>query len=461
LAYPAVSSARSRRACAALLFALVVVLASASQARAAQTVVSMTFDDGIKTQYDLARPLLNSHGMKGTFYVNSGNLGANSYYMGWANTDTLSAEGHEIGGHTVNHQRLSNLTTDQQRHQICDDRTALQNRGYTVTDFAYPYGAGVGSSTTRDIVKNCGFASARKVGGIRDSSDCTNCPYAETLPPASPYAVSSSPYVTGPITLAKLQGWVTQAEQHGGGWVVLMFHDICNGCYDASVSQSVLGSFLDWLQPRSANGTVVKTVRAALAGPVPPADTTPPSTSIACNGSPCPSTALPGPVSISLSATDSGGSGVATTRYTTNGSDPTQSSTLYTGPFSISGTTTIKYRSWDAAGNVEQVRSQTVNVTSGSGPSVVITSPTAGATVSGSNVPVVVDATGDWTSVPNVDLYVDSNWNSYRNNAVNPYTIPWNATASGKGTHTLKVWVIDAGTGATTKSAPVSVTVSG
>jgi hypothetical protein len=381
LAYSAFSSAPSRRICGVLvLFFALLALPFASQARAAQTVVSFTFDDGIKTQFDLARPLLNSHGMNGTFYVNSG---------------------------------------------------------------------------------NCGYASARWVGGIRDASDCSNCPYAETLPPANAYTVNSSPYVTGAITLARLQGWVTQAEQHGGGWVPLMFHDICNACYDASVSQTVFGQFLDWLQPRSANGTVVKTVRDALATTPPPADTTPPTTSITCNNATCTSTALSAPVTIRLSATDnSGGSGVASTRYTTNGSDPTTSSTAYTGPFTISSTTTIKYRSWDVAGNAEAVRTQTVNVSSGAARSVVITSPANGATVSG-NVTVVANVTGSWSIAPNVDLYVDSNWNSYRNNGTNPYTIPWNATASGKGTHKLEIEVIEASTGNTVDSPPITVTVSG
>jgi peptidoglycan/xylan/chitin deacetylase (PgdA/CDA1 family) len=542
-----------RRACGVLLFMFALLaLPFASQARAAQTVVSLTFDDGIKTQYDVARPILNSHGMKGTFYVNSGNLGANSYYMTWANTDQLNADGHEIAGHTVNHSRLTDLTAAQQQHQVCDDRTALQARGYTVTDFAYPYGAGGGSASIRDLIKNCGYASARWVGGIRDATDCPSCPYAEKLPPTNAYTINAQPYVYGSISLSQLQGWVTQAEQHGGGWVVLMFHDICNGCYDSSVSQTVLSQFLDWLQPRAATGTTVKTVRQALGTTIdttPPTttiscnnaactstalnapvsvrlsatdnaggsgvaatryttdgtdptttstaytsafsvnstttikfrswdkagnaeavktqtvnvkgstDTTPPTTSIACNGAACPATSLDPPVSITLSAIDAG-SGVASTRYTTDGTDPTTTSTAYTGPFSITATTTIKYRSWDVAGNAEPVRTQTVNVTPPPTRSAVITSPTAGATVSGT-VTVVVQTSGNWAIPPNVDLFVDNDWNWYRNNGTNPYTIPWNATASGVGTHKLQVAVIEESTGQTIETPAINVNVSG
>jgi Chitobiase/beta-hexosaminidase C-terminal domain len=76
-------------------------------------------------------------------------------------------------------------------------------------------------------------------------------------------------------------------------------------------------------------------------------DTTAPVSSIACNGSASSSTAYTAPVSVSLSATDAG-SGVDVIRYTLNGSDPTASSPSYSGPFTVSATTTVKYRAWDA-----------------------------------------------------------------------------------------------------------------
>ena len=66
-----------------------------------------------------------------------------------------------------------------------------------------------------------------------------------------------------------VEGYVTQAEQHGGGWVQLVFHDMCStGCTgdDYSTTPAMLGQFLDWLQPRAANGTVTETVNQALDG---------------------------------------------------------------------------------------------------------------------------------------------------------------------------------------------------
>ena len=42
----------------------------------------------------------------------------------------------------------------------------------------------------------------------------------------------SSPAVTGPLTFPILRDWVTQIEQNGGGWLPLMFHDVCDNCGD-------------------------------------------------------------------------------------------------------------------------------------------------------------------------------------------------------------------------------------
>ena len=68
------------------------------------------------------------------------------------------------------------------------------------------------------------------------------------------------------------------------------------------------------------------------------------------------------PVSVTLPANDTGGSGVAEVRYTTDGSAPNGSSTLYTGAFDVNTTTTVRFRAEDNAGNVGALGSQVVLV---------------------------------------------------------------------------------------------------
>jgi peptidoglycan/xylan/chitin deacetylase (PgdA/CDA1 family) len=442
-----------------VLFSLVVLLGASSYTAAATspTVVTFTFDDGRQTQYSTRAPLA-AHGMRGTFFVNSGLVGssASDWHMTWGQLHDLAADGNEITGHTLTHSDLTKLTSTNARREICDDRTNLLNQGFSpVISFAYPYGAY--NSTVQGIARDCGYTSARQVSGIR-AADCSSCPYAETIPPLDPYATRAPMDIGRSTTLATMQGYVTQAEDNGGGWVQLVFHDICNGCDNLSVTLSQFTAFLDWLQPRAANGTVVKTVQEVIGGgsPLPPGgDTTAPSTTIACNGSGCSSAWYAGSVTVTLSASD-GGSGVAVTRYTTDGSDPSDASATYGGPVSVAGTTTVKYRSWDNAGNVEPTKARLIQIDT-TAPVVAITQPPAGATIAARNVKVVAAASDSASGIARVAFYVDGTLIGTSTSA--PHQVQWRPRKSSSGQHVLTAVATDIA-GNSTTSAPVTVTLS-
>ncbi len=237
---------------------------------APKTVVSLEFDDNVATQFQ-ALAMLQAHGMKATFYVNSGlTPDDNGWRMNWGQLRQLSAAGMEIGGHTWDHADLTRMTAAQQQHEICDDRTNIQAHGLPLpTSFAYPYGASEQNNVPA-MVRQCGYTSGRQVGGIRASTcTSTNCPFAESIPPADAMVTRTAPDVRIDDSLAKVQGYVTQAEQNGGGWVQLVFHDLCaTNCAgdDYSTTPALLDALLTWLQPRAANGTVVKTVAEVMSG---------------------------------------------------------------------------------------------------------------------------------------------------------------------------------------------------
>src|SRR5262249_8629830 len=84
-----------------------------------------------------------------------------------------------------------------------------------------------------------------------------------------------------------------------------------------------------------------------------------PSSSISCNSTACQSWQTATRATVTSNATD-GGSGVAAIYYTTDGTDPTTSSNVYSGALTLNATTTVKFRAADNAGNLEQVNSQTI-----------------------------------------------------------------------------------------------------
>ena len=73
---------------------------------------SLTFDDGLLTQTENVRPILNEHGFKGTFYVLPPYLADENQdtiwrYGTWPDFQSMAAEGHEIGSHTMHHYDLT------------------------------------------------------------------------------------------------------------------------------------------------------------------------------------------------------------------------------------------------------------------------------------------------------------------------------------------------------------------
>ncbi len=84
-------------------------------------------------------------------------------------------------------------------------------------------------------------------------------------------------------------------------------------------------------------------------------DTTPPSTTASPAGGKYNALTL---TPVTLSCSDGTGSGCSNTYYTTNGSVPTISSTVYSGPINMSANTTLRYFSTDLAGNSEAVKTE-------------------------------------------------------------------------------------------------------
>jgi peptidoglycan/xylan/chitin deacetylase (PgdA/CDA1 family) len=427
----------------------------------AETVVTLGFDDGALTQYSARQTLLN-HGMRATFFVNSGLTSDEpTWRMSWSQLHQLAADGHEITGHTLTHADLTQVTAAQRQHEICDDRTNLLNRGFSpVSSLAYPYGSY--NDDVEATAQQCGYSSARTVGQIR-SFLCGVCPFAETIPPGDPFATRTPPDIRDTTTLETMKSYVTQAEENGGGWVQLVFHHVCDSdCGEFSTSLARLTAFLDWLQPRAANGTVVKTTAEVMgdAPPPPPpppgGDVTPPTTTIACDGAACRSGWYAAPVSVTLTATDTGGSGVAETRFTTDGSDPTQGSALYTGPFLVAGDRTVRFRSWDNAGNLEATRSQAVHVDT-TAPAVSITTPADGATLKkGPPATIEVAASDDVSNVARVDVRVDGSL--VGTDTSPPYAIGWKTKGWVQGPHQLTATATDlAGNAATSGAVRVTL----
>jgi peptidoglycan/xylan/chitin deacetylase (PgdA/CDA1 family) len=222
------------------------------------TIVSLTFDDATADQA-AAIPILSAHGMKGTFYVNSGHIGRPGY-LTWDELEAMASEGHEIGGHTLDHVNLASVGESEANRQIHENRACLLKRGFEDRNFAYPYGAGWHDSTVRSLVQSCGYASGRGAWGLAGREGAPYTAYAETIPPQDVWAIRTARNPRSTTPLSTIQGYVTNAETNGGGWVILVFHRIGDRSDDYSTPAATFQALLEWLEPRAVSGTTIQTV---------------------------------------------------------------------------------------------------------------------------------------------------------------------------------------------------------
>jgi peptidoglycan/xylan/chitin deacetylase (PgdA/CDA1 family) len=105
-------------------------------------VVIINFDDGRKTQFIHAKPILDKYGFKATFYIVCNYVDNKKGFMTWDEIETLNKEGHDIGSHSMNHVHLSNLSKKHIEYEVGQSKKCLEDHGIEATSFAYPFNDG-------------------------------------------------------------------------------------------------------------------------------------------------------------------------------------------------------------------------------------------------------------------------------------------------------------------------------
>lgn len=279
-----------RRAASAVIAVLALVLLSTpatAAPRKGETVVSFTFDGTFKGQ-DAAAQILAENGVAGTFYINSGYLNYPAY-LSLEELRSIARSRNEIGGASLYGNDLSLLPPGKAGKEICNDRATLSQLGFQVTSFAYPYGTS--TAMVKGEAQDCGYNSGRELAGLYASStDCSSCPKGESVPPRDFFRIRTNPIGT---TLPELKRHVRNAEKAGGGWVPLVFSQVCV-CPDEkgdAISPADFETFVGWLNDRPAS-TRVKTVDQVMGGDLKPVVGTPLRRLVPDPSAPPPTTAL-------------------------------------------------------------------------------------------------------------------------------------------------------------------------
>jgi peptidoglycan/xylan/chitin deacetylase (PgdA/CDA1 family) len=113
--------------------------------------VVITFDDGFRDNYEQGLPILQQHKFPATLFLTTGMVSGSNLWMSgeypnrpmlnWNQIIEMQKYGVSIGGHTVNHVRLPQLSDDEANREIIDCKTTIEDKlGIPCLFFAYPYG---------------------------------------------------------------------------------------------------------------------------------------------------------------------------------------------------------------------------------------------------------------------------------------------------------------------------------
>ena len=216
---------------------------------------------GTRTSTWACGAILSFYGMHATFYVNSGVI-EDGTHLTWSQLGDLAGDGNEIASHTLFHTNIKKLKTVAARQAVCGrSREPVQPR---VPDRVVRVSVRV---VRRRVgggrLQACGFNSGRGVSGVNGRRV-----FAETIPPPDAYATRTPPNPKQSTTLTTIESYVTAAQMNGGGWVQLVFHNICSGCDAYSITEADFTALLAWLQSQA--GVTVETTAQVIGGPVQP-----------------------------------------------------------------------------------------------------------------------------------------------------------------------------------------------
>ena len=139
--------------------------------------ILLTIDDGFKSFYDQAWPILKKQEIPFILFINTREVGSNGY-MNWKQINEISKEKFvHIGNHSFSHEYL----VDKKNEEIINDINLAiadfkNNLGYNSPFFSYPFGEY--SNNFKDIVKNLGFkyAFGQHSGVVDETKDFYELP---------------------------------------------------------------------------------------------------------------------------------------------------------------------------------------------------------------------------------------------------------------------------------------------
>jgi len=116
----------------------------------------LTFDDGHKSNFNIAAPILKQFGFKAIFFISTGLIDRNDSFMNWRQVIELHNSGHSIQSHAHSHRFLNHLTDEEvifelrQSGNLIKENTEISPKAFSCPGGRY-------NKRVMDIAKELGY----------------------------------------------------------------------------------------------------------------------------------------------------------------------------------------------------------------------------------------------------------------------------------------------------------------
>ena len=229
---------------------IIFVLIYATQIRddlKSRGILTLTFDDGLKSQYEIAFKEMQKYNYKGTLFLlaNWSGLFEGRELMNFSNAKEMQDYGWEIGSHTLDHKNLLDLQKEKIKEELEKSKEILSDEGFKINTLSFPFG-----SYSEEVIKETKkyYLASRTMKNGYNSIQHPN------------FYELKSKAVMKKHSSKEVCSWIKEANRKGL-WLILIFHNIGieQTPWDCSEQK-----FKDILECIKNEGIVIKTIKEVL-----------------------------------------------------------------------------------------------------------------------------------------------------------------------------------------------------